>query len=60
MSIDLRPSVKIIQFPRRPIVRVNIASREVVADRASQAPRVEFGSGWYHEAAIQSDRQRKS
>ena len=60
MSTDLRPSAKIIQFPRRPTVRSGVTSREVVADRVSQAPRAEFGGGWYHEAAIQSDRQRKS
>ncbi len=60
MSSDTRPSAKIYQFPRRPTPRANVASHETAIGRAGQTPRVEFGGGWYHEAAIQAERQLKS
>ena len=60
MSSDTRPTAKIYQFPRKAAPRANAASQEVTADRISQTPRVEFGGGWYHEAAIHADRPRKS
>jgi hypothetical protein len=59
MSSDTRPSAKIYQFPRKPALRANVMGPKAGADQAGQTPRVEFGGGWYHEAAIQADRQRK-
>ena len=53
------PTAKIYQFPRK--ISAN-AGREakLAADRQQALPSVEFGSGWYHEAAVQADRIRKS
>ena len=59
MSNDTRPSAKIYQFPRKPVVRAGAANGQAASDRASQAPRIEFGGGWYHEAAVHAERQRK-
>ena len=59
MSSDTRPSAKIYQFPRKPAPRANATSPEVAVGRAGPTPRVEFGGGWYHEAAIVADRPRK-
>ena len=60
MNSDTRPTAKIYQFPRRPVARVNATSHETTADRMNQTARADFGSGWYHEAAIQAERPRKS
>ena len=59
MSSDTRPSAKIYQFPRKPAARADAASGQTASDRAIKTPPVEFGGGWYHEAAIQAERQRK-
>jgi hypothetical protein len=59
MSNDTRPSAKIYQFPRKVAARASAASGQTASDRAIETPRVEFGGGWYHEAAIQAERQRK-
>lgn len=59
MSSDTRPSAKIYQFPRKPVVRINATSGQTAGGRASPTPRVEFGGGWYHEAAIKAEQQRK-
>jgi hypothetical protein len=55
-------TAKIYQFPRR--VAANGAGfREVSASAADLQPQplpaVEFGSGWYHQAAIDAERTRK-
>jgi hypothetical protein len=60
MSSDTRPSAKIYQFPRKPVPRASAGGQEALVGRMSQAPRIEFGGGWYHEAAVQADRPRKS
>ncbi len=59
MTPDSRPSAKIYPFPRRPLARAGTAGQPASPERAPQAPRVEFGEGWYHEAAIQAERPRK-
>jgi len=58
MTMDSRPSAKIYQFPRRPLSRTTTAN-QAPQGGAPPAPRVEFGGGWYHEAAIQAESQRK-
>jgi len=61
MTTDPRPSAKIYQFPRKPRASASFPGREaLMIDRSPPAPRVEFGEGWYHEAAIQAERSRKS
>ncbi len=52
-------SAKIYQFPRKASV---VAGREIkpaLDHRLRVVPTVDFGSGWYHEAAIQAERARK-
>ena len=57
------PSAKIYQFPRK--THANVAAGggrsawSARDERALTLPTVEFGSGWYHDAAIQADRVRK-
>jgi hypothetical protein len=63
MNMNSPPvSAKIYQFPRRGIVGAAAASREskpALDHRLRVVPTVDFGSGWYHEAAIQAERTRK-
>jgi uncharacterized protein DUF2735 len=55
------PSAKIYQFPRKPQATAAARNAWSVRDERSRPlPTVEFGSGWYHDAAIQADRPRKS
>jgi hypothetical protein len=55
------PSAKIYQFPRKISAKSAIPATMSAADhRLRLAPSVEFGSGWYHDAAIQAERPRKS
>lgn len=57
------PTAKIYQFPRKTSLSAAGAVRDIksVTDhRLRVVPNVEFGSGWYHEAAIEADRPRKS
>jgi hypothetical protein len=55
-------TAKIYQFPRR-IAANNAGVRQEYASapdyRSQPLPAVEFGSGWYHEAAIEAERTRK-
>jgi hypothetical protein len=54
-------SAKIYQFPARPRVTAgghrNASGPGVVVGLPIQ-PKIVFGSGWYHEEAIQEDAQR--
>jgi hypothetical protein len=55
------PSAKIYQFRAKPSAS-RIGSREVIQtaeDRKPVSLPVEFGSGWYHEAALQAELSRK-
>ena len=55
-----RPSAKILPFVRKASAKA-VAAREIAPardDRRAFAP-VEFGSGWYHDAAIQAETARK-
>jgi len=57
------PSAKIYQFPRKTSAAVGESGRKIrpAADLWPRAlPTVDCGSGWYHEAAVQADRVRKS
>jgi hypothetical protein len=60
MNMNSPPtSAKIYQFPRK---ASGAASREIkptMDHRMRAVPTVDFGSGWYHEAAIQAERARK-
>jgi hypothetical protein len=55
------PSAKIYQFPRKSPAGPAGArdSRSTRDERLRALPSVEFGSGWYHDAAILADRVRK-
>lgn len=55
-------TARIYQFPTRRSGEVPHAARGSGADRAAPAyPAVEFGSGWYHQAAIaESEKPRKA
>jgi hypothetical protein len=57
-----RQSAKIIPFPRR-IGSKSVGLRQDDASapdsRAPPMPAVDFGSGWYHQAAIDAERPRK-
>jgi Protein of unknown function (DUF2735) len=62
MSADMRPSAKIYQFPRKAQASFAVSNRRATAPANTQfqaAPAVEYGSGWYHEAAIEAERPRK-
>lgn len=63
MSTNSRPpSAKIYQFPRKSSAISGRPGGEIASapDRRPQAlPSVEFGSGWYHEAAVLAERTRK-
>jgi hypothetical protein len=62
MSTDSRPTAKIYQFPRRPSAKAGATARAALTatDRWPQSlPAVEFGGGWYHDAAIQAERVAK-
>ena len=64
MITNSRPaSAKIYQFPRKTSANAGESSRETRAaidHRGQSVPTVEFGSGWYHEAAVQAELIRKS
>jgi len=58
------PTAKIIQFRaktsfRQPVLPFRAAAGDSAARLAPLIP-VEAGGGWYHEAAIQAERPRKS
>jgi Protein of unknown function (DUF2735) len=54
------PTAKIYQFPRSSSAnRARSAQRIAAAPDPQSFPSVEFGSGWYHEAAVQADLPRK-
>ena len=56
-----RTSAKIYQFPVRPRASAGLGSLESKRHQAEARPAtISFGSAWYHEAAIQEDRSRKS
>jgi hypothetical protein len=58
-----RPSAKIYQFPTKTLARHGGGAREAMSatdHRLRAVPTVEFGSGWYHEAAVQAERISKS
>jgi hypothetical protein len=58
-----RPSAKIYQFPVKRAATSGGANQDIrlAADaRLRTLPAVEFGSGWYHDAAIQAETLRKS
>ena len=56
------PSAKIYQFPLRISANPGRSGRQIKSPdpRSQLLPTVEFGSGWYHEAAINADTPRKS
>jgi hypothetical protein len=54
-------SARIYQFPARGSARPGRAPLSPsTTDPRRDLPAVEFGSGWYHEAAVQADTLRKS
>ncbi|WP_158817989.1 DUF2735 domain-containing protein [Methylocapsa sp. S129] len=63
MTANSQPqSAKIYQFPRKTSASLAGAGREIKSaldHRQRVVPTVEFGSGWYHEAAMQAERTRK-
>ena len=57
------PTAKIYQFPLKTSTDLGKPGwrQASSADRRQPPlPTVEFGSGWYHEAAMEADRPRKS
>ncbi len=63
MSTDSQPpSAKILPFVRKSPAKTAGAGRDTRATRDERLrafATVEFGSGWYHEAAIQAEALRK-
>lgn len=58
----VRPSATIYQFPAGGKAfrsRSRDAVYATAADAASDLPRVDFGSGWYHEAALRDAADRR-
>jgi Protein of unknown function (DUF2735) len=56
-------TAKIYQFPLKSSAiagRSMLESRSANDRRLADLPMVEFGSGWYHEAAVQAERPRRS
>jgi hypothetical protein len=64
MSTNSRPpTAKIYQFPRKTSASLAASGKEIKAatdHRQRVVPAVEFGSGWYHDAAVQAEWFRKS
>jgi hypothetical protein len=56
------PSARIYQFPARGSARPGrpLPASPSTPDPRLTVPAVEFGSGWYHDAAVQADTHRKS
>jgi len=63
MNANARPpTAKIYHFPVKnsPTLRGLSPDARTPVDRGAGAlPTVEFGSGWYHDAAVRADRVRK-
>jgi hypothetical protein len=63
MSTEPRPpTAKIYQFPRRVIARpadASASARPTLAPLSPIEPSVDFGGGWYHQAAIEAEHIRK-
>jgi hypothetical protein len=55
---DQNGSATIYQFPARG--RFAMSAVHDDAQQAVVAPRVVFGSGWYHDEAIEAERARKN
>jgi hypothetical protein len=52
-------SAQIYQFPPRGRFAVNAGAAQLQITLETQVlPKVAFGSGWYHDAAIQDERSR--
>ena len=57
------PTAKIYQFPVTALGKLDrrgLRSTSSTDRRQPSLPAVEFGSGWYHEAAVEADNPRKS
>jgi len=56
-----RETATILAFPKRTLERrrPGLAGGNVVELAARPLPLVEFGSGWYHEAAMQEEAANK-
>lgn len=54
MTIEKTRTAKIYAFPARGRFASAVVKRSELSGRASlnAHPRIEFGSGWYHDAAI--------
>lgn len=57
-----RQSATIYQFPTDAVRRTagHFGDAKLVPMITPQLPTVEFGSGWYHDEAIQDDQTRKN
>jgi hypothetical protein len=53
-------SAKIYQFPARGRFAANSHAREGAKLTVLDAPSIAFGSGWYHDEAIEAERARKN
>ena len=54
-------SATIYQFPARGRFAMSARDEKAVAAPAIQrAPNIAFGSGWYHDEAIEAERTRKN
>jgi hypothetical protein len=64
MNGNQRPAAaKIYQFPRKvsAVARPLMLDNRLATDRGlAELQTVEFGSGWYHEAAVQAEWPRRS
>ena len=55
-----RETAKILQFPRRTRAGAPGLGRDLSWTAAAQlepCPAVDFGSGWYHQAAVEDDKR---
>lgn len=57
-SQQQRPTAKIYAFPSRPRGAANDRYTPTQQQAAATLATVEFGSGWYHDAAIEDDEAR--
>ena len=53
-------SATIHQFPPRGRYAVNSASNAMQSASAPQPANIVYGSGWYHDEAIEAERARKN
>jgi len=54
-----RPTAKIYSFPKKPRATSDSHRGYTPAHKQADLPAVEFGAGWYHEAAVEEAKENQ-